>query len=69
MEMIDRTVISLEQCGRNAIKYALNIDNRKYLMRFCTIPANMKLRHKIMINNKIYTDIINLMEAWEDNEK
>lgn len=63
------TVISLEQCGRNAIKYALNIDNRKYLMRFCTIPADMKLRHKIIVNNKIYTDIINLMEAWEDNEK
>lgn len=63
------TVISLEQCGRNAIKHALNFDNRKYLMRFCTIPADLKLKHKVLMNNKIYNSVIDLMGAWEEHEE
>lgn len=60
----DGTVISLEQCGRNAIKYALNIDNRKYLMRFCTIPADMKLRHKIIQYASIHTGQLRQMREY-----
>ena len=66
---VNNTVISLEQCGRNAIKYALSMNNRKYLMRFCTIPADMHLGHAVTVNNRVYNSAIDLMGAWEDNEK
>lgn len=59
-------VISLDQCGPNALDVALGMDNRQYLMSFLIIPdKELSIEIKVNSGKIIVKDIDSLAEVYD----
>lgn len=57
-------VISINQCGDNAIQQLLYMDNRKYLLTFCNISSDLKLNYPVIVGKNKYDNAFDLQEEW-----